>query len=120
MLSDLGVAGGELVHVQRPGVVEAGRRVVVESDLGSGDRARPRPERRYVFPEPRQASALVHHQVSRVSRLVLQGVYRQVSVVWHLRSHQQGGAARESTRPGLAFPHLQYHQQGLDLRLFRC
>ena len=84
---DIGVAGGHLVHVQRPTVVGADRRVVVETDLSSGDRVCPGPERRYMFPEPRGASALVHHQVSPVSRLVLQLVHRHVRVVWHLRSH---------------------------------
>ena len=67
-----------------------------------------------------RASALVHHQVSRVFRLVLQRVHRHVWVVQHLRSHQQGGAAGESTGPGLARPHLHYHPLGLELRLFRC
>ena len=90
--SDVGVAGGQLVQVQHPGVVGADCRVVVEWDLSPGNRARPGPERHYVLPEPRRASALVHHQVSRVFRLVLQCVHRHVSVVWHLRSHQQGGA----------------------------
>ena len=73
-----------------------------------------------MFPEPRRASALVHHQVSRVSRLVLQRVHRHVWGMWHLCSHQQGGAAGESTGPGLAFPHLHYHPLGPELRLFRC
>ena len=117
--SDVGVAGGHLVHVQRPVVVGADCRVVAESDLSSGDRARPRPELRYELPEPRRASALVHHQVSPVSRLVLQRVHRHVWVVWHLGSGQQGGAAGESTGPGLAFPHLHYHPLGPELRLFR-
>ena len=71
-------------------------------------------------PEPRQASALVHHQVSRIFQLVLQCVYRHVWVVWHLRSYQQGGAAGESTGHGLARPHLHYHPLGPELRLFRC
>ena len=119
MPSDVGVAGGQLVRVQRPGVVGADCRVVVESDLSSGDRARPGPERRYVLPEPRRASALVHHQVSRVSGLVLQRVHRHVWVMWHLRIHQQGGAAGESTGPGLACPTLHYHPLGPELRLFR-
>ena len=44
--SDVGVAGGQLVHLQCPGVVRAHCRVVVESDLSPGDRARPGPERR--------------------------------------------------------------------------
>ena len=65
------------------------------------------------------ASVLVHHQVSRVVRLVLQREHRHVWVVRHLRSHQQGGAAGESTGPGLARPHLRYHPLGLELRLFR-
>ena len=38
--------------------------------------------------EPRRAPTLVHHQVSRVLRLVLQRVYRHVWVVRHPRSHQ--------------------------------
>ena len=70
-LPDVGVAGGQLVHVQRPSVVGADCRLVVESDLSSGDRARPGLERRDVFPMPRRASALVHYQVSCVSWLVL-------------------------------------------------
>ena len=72
-----------------------------------------------MLPEPRRASALVQYQVSRVFRLVLQRVHRHVWVVWHLRSHQQGGAAGESTGPRLAFPHLHYHALGPELRLFR-
>ena len=79
---DVGVAGGQLVHAQCPSVVRADCWVVVESDLSSGDRARPGPERRYLFPEPHWASALVHHPVPRVFRLVLQRVHRQVRVVW--------------------------------------
>ena len=67
-----------------------------------------------------RASALVHHQVSRVFRLVLQGEHRHVWVVRHLLSHQQGGAAGESTGPGLACPHLHYHPLGPELRLFCC
>ena len=59
----------------------------LESNLSSSDRARPGPEHRYVFPEPRRASALVYHQVSRVFRLILQRVHRHVRVVWHLCSH---------------------------------
>ena len=110
--------GGQLVHVQRPGVIAADCPVVVESDLSSGDRARPQPERRYVLPEPRRASVLVHHQVSRVFRLVLRRVHRQMWVVWHLRSHQQGGAVEESTGPGLACPHLNSHPLISELRLF--
>ena len=117
---DVRVTGGQLVHVQLPSVVGADCRVVVESDLGSGDRACPGPGRGYVFPERRQASALVHHQVSPVSWLVPQRVHRHVRVMWHLRSHQQGGAAGESTGPGLAFPHLHYHPLGPELRLLRC
>ena len=117
--SDIGVAGGQLVYVQRPGVVGADCRVVVESDLSSGDRARPGPERCYVLSEPGRASALVHHQVSGVFRLVLQRVHRHVWVMWHLISHQQGGCAGESTGPGLACPHLHYHPLGPQLRLFR-
>ena len=69
--------------------------------------------------EPRRASALVHDQVSRVSRLVLQRVHCHVWVGWHLRSHQQGGATGESTGPGLAFPQLHYHPPGPELRLFQ-
>ena len=116
--SDVGVAGGQLVHAQRPGVAVAARRLVVESDLSPGDRACPGPERRHMLPEQRRASALVHHQVSRVFWLVLQRVHRHVWVVRHLRSHQQGRAAGESTGPGLARPHLHYHPLGLELRLF--
>ena len=71
-----------------------------------------------MLPEPRQASALVHHQVSRVFRLVLQRVHHHVWVVWHLRSYQRGGAAGESTGLGLACPHLHYHPLGPELRLF--
>ena len=114
---DVGVARGQLVHVQRPSVVGADYRLVVESDFSSGDRARPGPERRYVFPDPRKASALVHHQVSCVFRLVLQYVHRHVRVVWHVCSQQQGGAVGESTQPGLAYPHLHYHPAGPELRL---
>ena len=58
-----------------------------------------------MVPEPRLASALVHHQVSRVLRLVLQRVQCHVWVVRHLCSYQQGGAVAESTGPGLACPH---------------
>ena len=72
-----------------------------------------------MFPEPRQASALVYHQVSRVLRLVLQRVHCHVWVVRHLRNYQQGGAAGEPTGPGLAHPHLHYHGLGLELRLSR-
>ena len=113
------MARGQLVLVQCPGVVGADCSVVLGSDLSCRDRACPGPERRYVLPEPRRASALVHHQVSCVFRLVLQRVHRHVWVVWHLRSHQQGGAAGESTGPGLACPHLHYHPLGPELRLFR-
>ena len=102
-----------------PGVLGADSQVVLELDLSSGDRARPRPERRYVLPEQRRASALVYHQVSSVSRLVLQRLHRHVWVVRHLRSHQQGGAAGKSKGPGLAFPHLHYHALGPELRSFR-
>ena len=116
---DVGLAGGQLVHAQRPGVVGADYRVVLESDLSPGDRACPGPEHRHLLVEPRRASALVHHQVSRVFRLVLQRVHRQMWVVRHLLSHQQGGAAGESTGPGLARPHTHYHPLGLELRLFR-
>ena len=66
-----GVAGGQLVPAQRPGVAGADRRVVVQSDFCSSDRACPGPECRHMFPEPRRASALVHHQVSCAHRLVL-------------------------------------------------
>ena len=87
MPPDVGVARGQLLHVQRLSVVRADCRVVAESDISSGDRARPGPERRYVLSEPRRASALVHHQVSPVVRLVLQRVHRHVRVVWHRCSH---------------------------------
>ena len=117
--SDVGVAGGQLVHIQCPGVVGADCRVVVESDLSPGDCARPGPERRYVLLEPCRAFALVPHQVSRVFLLVLRCVHRDVWVVWHHRSHQQGGASGESTGPGLARPRLHYYPLGLELRLFR-
>ena len=116
--SDVWVAGGQLVHVQRPGVVGADCLVVVESDLSPGDRARPGPERRHVLPEPRRASVLGHHQLSRVFQLVLQCVHRHVWVVQHFCSRQQCGAAGESTGPGLAPPHLHYHPLGPELRLF--
>ena len=120
VLPDVRVAGGQLVQEQPPSVVGAECRVVVEPDLSSDDRARPGPERRYVLLEPRRASALVYYQVFRGSRLVLQRVQRHVRLVWHLRSHQQGGAAGESTGPGLAFPHLHYHPLSPELRLLRC
>ena len=73
-----------------------------------------------MFPEPRRASALVHHQVSRVLRLVLQRVHCHVWVVRHLRSYQQSGAAGGSTGPGLACHHLHCHPLGRKLRLLRC
>ena len=72
-----------------------------------------------MFPEPRRASALVYHQVSRALQLVLQRVHCQVWVVRHLRNYQQGGAAGEPMGPGLACPHLHSHPPGLELRLFR-
>ena len=93
--------------------------MVVESDLSPGDQARPGPERPYVSPEPRRASALEHHEVSRVFRLVIQCVHRHVWLVRHVRSYQQGGAAGESTGPGLARHHLHYHPLCPELRLFR-
>ena len=65
---DVGVAGGKLVHAQRPGVARANRRVVSQPDFCSGDRACPGPKCRHMFLAPRRASALVHHQVSRVLR----------------------------------------------------
>ena len=74
---DVAVAGGQLVYVQCQSVNGADCRVVVEPDLGSGDRARPGSERRQVLPELRWASALMHHQVPRVVSLVLQRVHRQ-------------------------------------------
>ena len=72
-----------------------------------------------MFLEPRRASALVHHQVSRVLWLVLQRVHCHVWVVRHPRSYQQGGATGESTGPELACPHLHYYPLGLELRLPR-
>ena len=72
-----------------------------------------------MFSEPRRASALVYHQVSRVLPLVLHRVHYHVWVVRHLRNYQQGGAAGEPRGPWLACPHLHYHQLGLELRLFR-
>ena len=78
MPPDVGVAGGQLVHAQRPGVARADRRVVVQPDLCSGDRACSGPKCRHMFLEPRRAPALVHHQVPRVLRLVLQRVHRRV------------------------------------------
>ena len=71
-----------------------------------------------MLPEPRQASALVHHQVSCVLRLVLQRVHRYVWVVRRSRSYQHGSAAGESMGTGLARPHLHYHPLGQELRLF--
>ena len=59
---DVGVAGGQLVHAQRPGVAGADRRVVVQPDFRSGDRACPGPKCRHMFLEPRLASAPVHHR----------------------------------------------------------
>ena len=116
---DVGMAKGQLVHAQRPGVAGADRRVVVQSDLCSSDRACPGLERRYMFREPHRAPALVYHQVSRVLRLVLRRVHCDVWVVRHLRSYQRGGAAGEPTGPGLACPHLHDHPVGLELRLLR-
>ena len=116
---DVGVAGDQLVHAQRPGVAGADPRVVVQPDFRSGDRACRGPECRHMFLEPRRASALVHHQVSRVLRLVLQRVHCHVWVVRHPRSYQQGGATGGSTGPGLACPHLHYYPLGLELRLPR-
>ena len=72
-----------------------------------------------MFPELRWASALVHHQLSRVLRLVLQRVHCHVWVVRHPRSYQQGCATGESTGPGLACSHLHYYPLGLELRLPR-
>ena len=117
--SDVGVAGGQLVHAQRRGVVGADRRVFVQPDFRSGNRACPGPECRHVFLEPRRASAPGHHQVSCTLRLVFQRVDCHEWVVRHLRGYQQGGAAGESTGPGLACPHLHYHPLGLELRLLR-
>ena len=114
---DVRLGGGQLVHAQRPGVAGADRRVVVQSDICSGDRACPGPECRHMFPEQCGASALVHHQVSCVLWLVLQRVHCHVWVVRHSRSYQQGGAAGESTGPGLACPHLHDHPLGLGLCL---
>ena len=119
MPPDVGVAWGQLVHAQRPGVAGADRRVVVQPDFRSGDRACPGSECRHMFLEPRRASALVHHQVSRVLRLVLQRVHCHVWVVRHLHSYQQGGATGETTGPGLVCPQLHYHPLSLELRLLR-
>ena len=66
-----------------------------------------------------RASALVHHQVSRVFRLVLQRVHCHVWVVRHPRSYQQGGATGEPTGFGLACPHLHSYPLGPELRLSR-
>ena len=77
-------------------------------------------ECRHMFLEPRQASALVHHQVSGVLRLVLQCVHCHVWVVRHPRSYQQGGATGEPIGFGLACPHLHYYPLGPELRLPRC
>ena len=116
---EVGLAGCQLVHAQRPSVARADRRVVVQSDFCSCDRACPGLECRHMFPEPRRASALVHHQVSCALWLVLQRVHCHVWVVQHLGSYKQGGAVGESTGPGLACPHLHYHPLGLELRLLR-
>ena len=113
------MAGSQLAHVQRLGVVRADCQVVGESDLRSSNHAHTVDERCYVLPEPGQASALVHHQVSRVTRPVLQRVHRHVWAVWHFCSHQECSAAGESTGPGPAIPHLHYHTLGPELRLFR-
>ena len=72
-----------------------------------------------MFLEPRRASALVHHQVPRVLRLVLQRVHCHVWVVRQPRSYQQGGATREPTEFGLARPHLHYYPLSAELRLPR-
>ena len=69
-----------------------------------------------MFLEPRRAPALVHHQVSRVLRLVLQRVHRHVWVVRQPRSYQQGGATGEPTGFWLARPHLHYYPLGPELR----
>ena len=60
------MAGGQLVYTQGQSVIGAGRRVVVEPDLGPGDRARPGLEHRQVLPKPRWASVLMYQQVPRV------------------------------------------------------
>ena len=116
---DVGVAGGQLVNAQRPGVAGADRWVVVQPDLRSGVRACPGPKCRHMFHEPRRASVLVHHQVSRVLQLVLQRVQCHVWVVRHPCSYQQGGATGDSTKCGLACPHLHYYPLGPELRLSR-
>ena len=114
------MARGQLVHAQRPGVAGADRRVVLQSDLCPGIvLAQDRSTVTCWDSSPRRASALVHHQVSCVLRLVLQRVHRHVRVMRHPRSYQRGGAAGESTGPGLARPHLHYHPLGQELRLFR-
>ena len=117
MPPDVGVAGGQLVHAQRPGVARADRRVVVQPDLCSGDRACQGPTCHHMFLEPRRASALVHHQVSCVLQLVLQRVHCHVWVLRHPRRYQQGGATGEPTGLGLACPHLHYYPLGPELRL---
>ena len=61
----------------------------------------------------------MHHQVSRVLRLVLQRVHCHVWVVRHPRSYQQGGATGEPTGFGLACLHLYYYPLGPELRLPR-
>ena len=66
---DIGVAGGQLVSAQGQSVVWAGRCVVMEPDIGDGDRARPGSERRQVLPEPRRAPALMYHQVPPCPRV---------------------------------------------------
>ena len=101
---DVGVAGGQLVHAQRPGVAGADRWLVVQPDFCSGDCACQGPKCRHMFLEPGRASALVHHQVSRVLRLVLQRVHCHVWVVRHPRSYQQGGATEESTGAWAGLP----------------
>ena len=119
MPPDVRVAGGQLVNAQRPGVAGADRQVVVQPDFCSGNRACPGPKCRHMFLEPRRASALVHHQVSRVLRLVLPRVHCDVWVVRHPRSYQQGGATGASTGLELACLHLQCYPLGLELRLPR-
>ena len=116
---DVGVAEGQLVHAQRPGVAGVDCWVVVQSGFRSGDRACPGPECRHMFPEPRRASALVHHQVPRALWLILQRVHCHVWVMRHFRNYKQGGAVGESTGPGLVCPHLHYHPLGSELRLLR-
>ena len=89
---DIAMAGGQLVYTQGQSVVGAGFRVVVESDLGCSDRARPGSERCQVLPQPRWASALMYHQVPCVLGVVLQRVHRHVWVLRQCCSHGQGGA----------------------------